>query len=201
MGRALDVLGNPVDETGASLDPAGRPIDPARYFHEDGELAADDARDAAYTQLLAGKLLSAYRGNNLVLPTALGAFVVLALLRRQRSQPDLFRFLREIAPDASVDVESLLSELGKALHELRRLATNESVRLHELLWRASPDEILSEALRTFGTYHTVPVLERRGARIVIGDVKLLFYYGNRLAGYGLLDERELGDARKTRGSE
>lgn len=201
MGRALDVVGNPVDEAGASLDPAGHPIDPTDYFREEGELTADDARDAAYTQLLAGKLLSAYRRDNLVLPTAVSAFVVLALLHRQRPQPDLFRFLREIAPDASVDVALVLSELGTALRELRGLAMDESIRLHELLWRASPDEILSDALRTFGTYHTVPVLERRAARIAIGDVKLLFYYSNRLAGYGLLDRRELGDARETGGTE
>jgi glycerol-3-phosphate O-acyltransferase len=40
-------------------------------------------------------------------------------------------------------------------------------------------------LRSFGTYHTHPVVERRGVRLYIGDSKLLFYYRNRLDGYAL----------------
>ncbi len=41
------------------------------------------------------------------------------------------------------------------------------------------------ALRSFGTYHTRPVVERRGVRLHVMDPKLLFYYRNRLDGYGL----------------
>jgi glycerol-3-phosphate O-acyltransferase len=47
--------------------------------------------------------------------------------------------------------------------------------------------VVRHALATFATYHPKPALERRGERLHVGDATLLFYYRNRLEGYGLLD--------------
>jgi hypothetical protein len=50
--------------------------------------------------------------------------------------------------------------------------------------------IVQQALRHFGTYHSQPVLTRRGDRVFCLDMKLLFFYSNRLRGYGLEKELE-----------
>jgi hypothetical protein len=41
-------------------------------------------------------------------------------------------------------------------------------------------EIVREAVRSFESYHLRPALELRGDAVLVGDPKLLFYYGNRL---------------------
>jgi len=37
VGRALEPVGNEVDDEGRSLDPRGRPVDPARYLEMTGK--------------------------------------------------------------------------------------------------------------------------------------------------------------------
>ena len=46
-------------------------------------------------------------------------------------------------------------------------------------------DVIDRALRAFAGYHTQPVLEPRGADLVLADTRLLFYYQNRLAAHGL----------------
>jgi glycerol-3-phosphate O-acyltransferase len=55
--------------------------------------------------------------------------------------------------------------------------------------------LLRAALSSFGTYHSKPVIERRGIRLHVCDSKLLFYYRNRLDGYGLRDAPTLVGGR------
>jgi glycerol-3-phosphate O-acyltransferase len=191
VGRPLDVLGNDVDEAGISRDPRGRALDTRRYFLVDGKPEADEARDSAYARLLASRLRRTYLRDNRVLPTSLTAFVVLALLRRERREPDPFRFLRGVAPDASVDVAVLRAELARAMTDVGKLADASRLRVPAEVRVASADHLMNHALSTFATYHSTPVLERRGSRVYVNDVDLLYYYGNRLSGYDLLGEPEL----------
>ncbi|MFT7581337.1 MAG: glycerol-3-phosphate O-acyltransferase, partial [Myxococcota bacterium] len=57
---------------------------------------------------------------------------------------------------------------------------------------ADATDVVRSALRHFGTYHTHPVMKRRGDRVFTEDMKLLLYYSNRMRGYGL--ESKLADA-------
>jgi glycerol-3-phosphate O-acyltransferase len=46
-------------------------------------------------------------------------------------------------------------------------------------------DIVTSATRALGLYHAPAPLERRGDRIHVGNPALVYYYRNRLAGYGL----------------
>jgi glycerol-3-phosphate O-acyltransferase len=189
FSRPLDWLGNQVDDDGTPRDDRGCPVDPRDDLLAGGELAADDARDAASSRVLARRVLEAYRRDNVALPTSALAFVVFARLRAAWPEPDQFRFVRHLRPGDGVPVGEALRDLDRVMGELARLAHSGAVRLGRDLAGAPSRQVLDQALATFATYHRSRVVERQGERLFVGDPALLFYYRNRLDGYDLTEER------------
>ncbi len=185
FGHALDLVGNEVDPDGTSRDPRGRAVDPARYFVADGHLAADATRDAAYTRNLEEQLVASYRRETVTLATNVLAYVLFERLRLNFPQPDLFRFLRGLGPEVGVSVSEILSDIARVQAALIELETAGAIRVSSDLRRADPERALEQALTTFGTYHAAPVVTRSNGELHVGDPNLLFYYRNRLEGYGL----------------
>lgn len=191
VGRALDPFGNDVDDEGRSLDPRGRAIEPSRYLLHDGEYDDDPVRDAEYTRSLAERITGAFRRENTVLPTHAVAYAVLDLARRKHPGFDLYRLLRTLGPETGLPQREVEERLERLLGELKALADKGAVRLEKTLAAGDVGGTLRQALRSFGTYHQTPVLERRGVRLHLTDPKLVFYYRNRLEGYGLLGGPDL----------
>ena len=79
----------------------------------------------------------------------------------------------------------LLEGLRQAQQQVVELAAHDELVASDSL-DAPAEDVLERALRSFSTYHDVPVLAARGSEIVIGDPRLLYFYRNRLDGYGLL---------------
>jgi len=90
-----------------------------------------------------------------------------------------------------VTVEQLTEKVMKVWEVVHRRSVNGELHLEAgTVATGDAAAIVRSALRHFGTYHTHPVLVRRGDRVFCEDMKLLLYYSNRLRGYGL--EREIG---------
>jgi len=191
IGSALDPFGDAVDAEGVSKDPRGRPIDAKRYLYREGRVVEDAARDAEYTRVLGGRIVASYRRDNVALPTNVLAFAVLELQRRDLAQPDLFRMLRTIGPDTGLDETRVEAEVEKLLAQLRVLEHDEKIHLSDELRTTDGRAVVARGLRGLATYHTTPVVVRQGTQLVVRDADLLFYYRNRLEGYGLLDAPRL----------
>jgi len=189
FGKALDPFGNAVDDEGNSLDPRGRRIDPRGYLEVDGELDEDPVRDAEYTRSLERAILREYDRENVIHPTHVLAFATFECLRRRRPELDLYRLLGSIGPEQSISLTEVEDELEAMLAELDERSRSDRIRLSGVVGEAATGRevstIVRAALRSFGTYHTRAVVERRGIRLHVLDSKLLFYYRNRLDGYGL----------------
>lgn len=185
LGEPLDPFGNDVDEEGRSLDPRGRVIDATRYLTVDGAIAPDPVRDAEYTSALAGRLVERFHEGNTIVATNLVAFAVFELLWRRQRPRDVYRFLRELGPEVSLPMAEVEAEIDALLEELCALRDAGRVRLGPVVGGGDVGRIVRRALASFGTYHTSNVVERRGARLFVGDANLLFYYRNRLTGYAL----------------
>jgi len=197
IGTALDPFGDDVDAEGVSRDPRGRPIDAKRYLYRDGRVADDPARDAEYTRVLGERIVDSYRRDNVALPTSVLAFAVLELLRRDLAQPDLFRMLRTIGADTGLDVTRVETEVETVLGQLRVLEHDGKIRLSDELRTTDGRDVVARGLRGLGTYHTTPVVVRSGTQLIVHDADLLFYYRNRLEGYGLLDAPRLYPAKRS----
>lgn len=198
IGGALDPFGDDVDADGTSRDPRGRAIDPKRYLVRDGRVVVDPDRDEEYTRILGGRVAASYRRDNVALPTNVVAFAVFELLRRDLAQPELFRMLRTISPDTGLEVARVEAEVETLLGQLRGLARDGKIRLDDGLSTMQAADVIARGLHGLGTYHTAPVVVRRDRQLAVFDADLLFYYRNRLEGYGLLDAPRLDAARTPR---
>jgi glycerol-3-phosphate O-acyltransferase len=179
----MDIFGNRVDRQGNSYDARGRQIDISRYVSHDGAPAHDPQRDAQYTTELAGEIGAAFLRDNVIHSTNLVASAVFNLLRRANPELDLYRLLRTGGHLSSFAMEEVHAETERVLQALRGL--DGRVRLDSQLTQDEIPEIVNDALRAFGIYHTHPAAERRGDRVFHTDRNLLLYYSNRLRGYDL----------------
>ena len=180
FGRPLDVIGNPVDDDGVSHDPAGRMIEAAAYLQVNGIAAADPARDAEYTRMLAARLVDEFRREVVALPTSATAFCMFDLLSQTLPGHNLFRLLQALPADASVPFEALLRRVEQVLVQLEEVQNRGEIVLSSALQRP-PAEILASALTTFSAYHPGSVIVRSGDRVRLRSPDLLYYYQNRIA--------------------
>ncbi|HZU83936.1 MAG TPA: 1-acyl-sn-glycerol-3-phosphate acyltransferase [Polyangiaceae bacterium] len=183
IGKPLDPFGNDVDAEGVSRDGRGRPVDPARYLLVDGAIGDDPERDAEYTCGLVPAVLRAYRADTVALPTAILAFAVFERLRRSAPRLDLYRLLRSPSDELTLPVAEVASDVERLLGDLRALARDGRIRVSDEA--ADAATVVRRGLETFGTYHPVPVIERSADNLRVGDANLVFFYRNRLEGYGL----------------
>jgi glycerol-3-phosphate O-acyltransferase len=172
-GSPLDPIGNPVDADGNSLDPRGRIVDPASYFSR-----GDDAqRDAEYTRGLGDELVKHYRRLTVFLPTHLVCRSVYDRLAQRHGTRDVYRLLR--FPELDVPEAEIREDLVRYRAALAEHPEVGSVA--ERYATTRPAELIEETVRMLRGYHTRPVLEAVGDRLHVRDLRLLFYYQNRMS--------------------
>ncbi len=185
IGKALDPFGNRVDMNGRSLDGRGRPIEIDRYLYRNGELTPDPDRDAQYCRELGRKVVDAFMEDSIIFSTHVLAWTVFRMLRKKHPDPDFYRFLRQSGYESSLPMVDVYRAVERNLVHLREFAQVGRFRLAKTPAGEGAEEVVDRALRLFGCYHKRPVLERRGDRLFPVDMNLLYYYRNRLWGYGL----------------
>jgi glycerol-3-phosphate O-acyltransferase len=161
----------------------------------------DEARDAEYTRMLGERVLGAYRRAAVALPSSVVAFALFERLRSTCPQLDIFRLLRVLGAHTPVRLEELRPVVAATLAELRALATRGAITLAPELRGPSLDAVIERGLETLSSYHYTPALRRSGGAVEVGDPALLFYYRNRLDGYGLLESPSVCEmlSRRARG--
>jgi glycerol-3-phosphate O-acyltransferase len=181
-GAPLDLFGNRIGPDGCSAGPDGTRLDATRYLTRDGVPVADGERDAEYTRQLGREVARAFLRETVLLPTQVVGWLLFERERRMAPHLDLFALLRTTSGDRH-DMAELCADGERLLQALRALEDAGQLRLAPSLRTAPVDEVLDEAVRTFGMYHAREAVERTTEAMVVRDPKLLFFYGNRLAAW------------------
>ncbi len=182
FGQPLDVLGNEVDMEGDSVDMHGRKLDLKDYFVLDGELSENNQRESVYAKLLGSKILENYFKSNLILSSHLVAYLAFKLFEGQWKDIDLFTILRMTSKEFELDLASFKSEMRSFVVKLKVLENEGKVRLHDIFDK-EVDDVLNDALELLGAYHTQKVLHIDGDKLLTQNIRLLYFYHNRLEGY------------------
>ena len=183
VGRPMDVFGNLVDENGMSIGPNGTTIDTARWLMTHGELKADSQRDHEYTRLLGERLVDRFHKDNTVLTSHVVAFALFEALRRQYPDLDLYRFLRISLAQRSLPYETFMKECQLVHQKLRAAADRGGLFLSAQLLQ-NMDDWVQDGISKLGLFHDAAVVKVGDGAIWTEDMTLLYYYRNRLTGYG-----------------
>jgi glycerol-3-phosphate O-acyltransferase len=185
----MDVFGNHVDQDGESVDLQGRLVDPERYLWANGEPRSDAVRDRAYTRILAGRIGDAYMRNAVMHPLHLVSFALVEHLRRAHPDWDINRTLR-FAKGDGLSEAVVIGETERLIRLARKDASESKYRLSRAAKTQSAAEMIEGVLAIYEKLAGEPALQRQGRRLKFQGTKLLYFYSNRLRGYGL--EQRLG---------
>lgn len=183
VGQPMDPFGNAVDAEGRSLDPRGRPIDLRKYVEAGGEPVHDATRDAEYTRELGEAIGDAFMRYNVATTTHMAAFALFEMVKARHPALDIYRLVR-LPGDTSLPIHEVAAGLARLRDRLLLEAAAGRIQLSPTVQAETIERIMEVALRYFRMYHTRDLVTLEGERVYLNDMKLLYYYHNRLAGYG-----------------
>ena len=186
FGKPMDVFGNFVDENGASIDKFGNPIDIRDYFVSDGVLKADTQRDEQYTKILADKIVDRFHKENIVLSSHVVAYVAFNTLQAKYPTLDLYGILRLREHETQLEYKDYLRNIvsfQKVLFEYERAG---KLKLSPEIGMEA-EALVQDGIKNLGVFHPSKplILATDEAYFYTQSQKLLFYYHNKLIGYGL----------------
>ena len=178
-------MGNYVDEDGHSLDARGHRIHTRDYFVSSGQVVEDKQREDEYTRMLGQKIVSEYHRINRVFASHLVAFVAFEMWQKKHPKLDLFGLLRLPEEELELLYDEFRETCKRVRKEIYRLRKDGKVYRATHL-KGDIDVVIRRGLENVGIFHlNRPLIRNRKGNIITQDLTLLYYYHNRLAGYGL----------------
>lgn len=184
IGKGLDILGNYVDDEGNSFDKNGNSINVKDYFLRGKEITVDAQRENEYVRVLAQRIVEEYHKYNRVFASHLVAYTAFKMLERKNPKLDLYHVLRLPDEDLILDYEEFKDNFKKLRNRLEKLQKKGQVDMADHMRDRATDAI-KHGLDNVGLYHDQRPLVKKKDKIIVQDTNTLYYYHNRLNGYGL----------------
>jgi glycerol-3-phosphate O-acyltransferase len=181
----MDVLGNYVDQDGRTIDKNGRQIDTKDYFMSEGKVTVDAQREEEYTNMLGKRIVEEFHKINRVFSSHLLSFTAFEMIKKENPKLDLFELLRLPEEDLLIPVEEFKQGCQMVLDSIFDLKSKSLIMMAPHLNR-DIEEIIRHGLDNVGMYHAKrPLIRDFEDNITTQDMSLLYFYHNRLTGYGL----------------
>lgn len=185
IGKAMDVLGNYVDDEGNSCDSQGRYINTRDYFITNGYISIDKQREDEYTRMLGQRIVAEYHRINRVFASHLVAFVAFELWQKKHPKLDLFGLLKLPEEDLVLEYAEFRKTCKRVRKHIYRLKEEGKIN-HATHLKGKIDLVIRHGMENVGIFHLKrPLLFNKEGNIITQDLSLLYYYHNRLTGYDL----------------
>ena len=184
IGRGMDILGNYVDQEGHSLDATGKILHPRDYFISNGQITVDHQREQEYVRILGKRIVEEYHIYNRVFASHLVAYTAFKMMERKNPKLDLYNLLRLPDEDLEIDYQEFKKAFKKLRKRVLKLHKKGKVGVAKHL-KEKADQSITLGLQNVGMYHAQRPVVKKGEKIIIQDMNTLYYYHNRMDGYGL----------------
>ncbi len=185
LGAPMDALGNKVNMDGESRDERGETINVKNYFSAGGNVVANPQRESIYTKILGTRIAECFLKDNVVLSSHLVAFIVFQYFRQLHADKEFYSFLNTPTDDLVISLKELEELVVLHLSNLKGMRDLGKLKLSDQLDN-SPKEIIFDAIEKLSYFHYLkPLVLKKNDKVTSQDLRLLFFYHNRMAGYEL----------------
>ncbi len=184
FGHPIDIFGNRLDSEGNSIKNE-KVIDIRGYFEIDGKVTKDIQRNRVFSRHLANALTQSYRKENVVLTSHLVAFCAFEIFKKKYPNLDLFSLLTLPMEYFIVALEDFYNVIERIQDVLITKSQEGVLKLSETVESSISKFIVSDGIRHLEAYHNPAPLGMKKGLLLCNDLKILYYYHNRLDGYDM----------------
>lgn len=184
FGQPIDIFGNKIDQEGRSIK-NGKPVDIRDYFKSNDKLNNDHQRNRVYSRYLAEKIVESFKKENVVLTSHVVAFTAFCIIEKKYPNLDLYGILSLPSDYHHIEVDILHGQVRLVQDRLRELTKEGKVKWSPEVGELSAEDIVVDGIKHLNAYHLYAPITRKKDHFMSEDIKLLYYYHNRLFGYKL----------------
>lgn len=185
IGRGLDLFGNYLDNEGNSRAKNGEKVNIKDYFTSNGQVTEDSQREREYTRMLGDVIVREFHKNNQVFSSHIVAFTAFTILKKRYLNLDLYHLLRIPREESIIDYIEFKDCCKKVIDQIFILNQEDKVGVAPHL-QEDPNKVIDHGLHNVGMYHSKrPLVKNKNGDLISHDLSTLYYYYNRLTGYGL----------------
>jgi glycerol-3-phosphate O-acyltransferase len=180
FGDPIDVLGNDVDKVGTSYLKDGKEVDLYKSISgllEDGGLGAKKKEVA---QIISDQ----YYSKQYIFACYVVSFVAFTIIYRKYNALYGDELWHQ-SDSCCIDYEEFKKSVSVLVEHILNLNKDGMFSLEEVLLNGTVDDIIDEGIKSLGNYHVnKPLLKWNKDLVITQDLCVLYYYHNRLDGYG-----------------
>ena len=170
FGSPLDVFGNRVNKKGDKI--------------EDNNLSFSQNNKSEILNKLSDKIVEELMRGTVVFPSLLMAFVSFEIIQKRFIKMDINSLLYLPEDELCIEINYFKKYYKKANDYIREISKKKKVKRSSDL--ALPiEKQIKIGCKNLGLYHAVKPLQLNQNQLMIKNFKMLYYYRNRLEGYGI----------------
>ena len=172
FGKPMDIFGNSVNKKG--------------FISKNNKIIFnnDYSKKAEILNTLSKKIVQEHKAGTQVFSSMLIAFLSFEIIINKYKKLELYDILKLPNDELEIEVIYFKKFYNKAIKVIQELASNNKIKLSDEI--SYPiDKQIKIGCGSLGLYHPIRPVQLKNNTIKIKNIKMLYYYHNRLVGFNL----------------
>ena len=175
--RIAVTFGNPLDIYGNRVNKDGNPINK-------NNLSLEKNNKTEILNNLSEKIIDELMAGTVVFSSLILSFTSFEIIRKKFRKMDVENIIELPEDELTLNIEYFKTKYKNVLESVKNLSEKKKLKISDELLLSIDDQI-KIGCKNLGLYHAIRPLELKKDKIIIKNIKMLFYYRNRLDGYGI----------------
>ena len=170
-------FGSPLDIYGNTVDNEGNPINR-------NNLSIEKNNKTEILNNLSEKIIDELMAGTVVFSSLILSFTSFEIIRNKFKKMDIQSIMELPEDELTLNINYYKTKYKRVLESIKKLSVKKKIKISDELLLSIDDQI-EIGCKNLGLYHAIRPLELKKDKIIIKNIKMLFYYRNRLDGFGI----------------